>query len=338
MILITGGLGYIGSHVAATLAEKSDIVILDNLCNSNISALTTLRHLYPTTAFHFYQGDIRDPVILHRIFEDHPIATVIHMAALKSVKDSFAQREEYESVNVGGTKILLEAMEAAGCTRIVFSSSATVYGQAAPPLSETTKAGIGITNPYGETKWTVEQLLQTRAPTIRSVILRYFNPVGAHPTHLLGEAPSGTPNNVLPVLIRSLHEAVPMTVFGDDWPTRDGTCARDFIDIQDLAAAHACAVARFDTLVEQENPWVCNIGTGRGTTVLELVGCFESVNGIQVPYTLGPRREGDLDEVFAAINPARLALLGWTPQQTLETSCFNSWQFSLRCNRSKDNH
>ncbi len=358
MIFLTGGLGYIGSHIAAKLAEQEqhtdiirngqtvfgdpslareldldkclglEIVILDNLCNSNIFSLTTLRHIYPTTTFHFYEGDVRDAALLRHIFDSHPIHVVIHLAALKSVKESFAQQTEYESVNVGGTETLLAAMESSGCTRIVFSSSATVYGTAPSPLSESSKAGVGIANPYGETKWTVEQLLKARAPTIQSVILRYFNPVGASPTHLLGEAPTGTPNNLFPVLLRSLKNQESITVFGSDWPTRDGTCIRDYIDIQDLATAHTAAVKRFDSLVASENPWIANVGTGNGTTILELFAAFEEATGIPVPYTLGDRREGDLSEVVAAISPSRLSQLAWAPVHTLEKSCRNAWRFS----------
>ncbi len=222
---------------------------------------------------------------------------------------------------------MLEAMEAAGCRNIVFSSSATVYGTAQPPLSESTEAGVGIANPYGETKWAVECMLRTRTPTIRSVILRYFNPVGAHPSRLLGEAPLGTPNNLLPVLLCALREGQPLTVYGDDWPTRDGTCLRDYVDIQDLAAAHVAAVNRLETLAAVENPYVANVGTGTGTTVLEMLECFDRATGCGVPYTIGPRREGDLAAVVAAIDPARMAALGWKPTHTLEKSCRNAWHF-----------
>ncbi len=343
-ILITGGLGYIGSHVAALFAQQqsqsqqqSEIVLLDNLCNSNISVLTALRILSPNdaTIFHFYEGDVRDRALLDRIFQAHTIDTVIHMAALKSVAESIENPEEYESVNVGGTRTVLEAMEAAGCRNIVFSSSATVYGQAAPPLTEDTEAGVGIASPYGQTKWSVEQILRTRTATatttLRAVILRYFNPIGAHPSRLLGEAPTGTPNNLLPVLLRQLNANQPLTVFGDDWPTRDGTCVRDYVDIQDLAAAHVAAVARIDALTVAENPYIANVGTGRGTSVLELLACFEAATGCRVPYTVGPRRPGDLAEVVAAIDPDRMAALGWSSVHTLEKSCRNAWNFSQHC-------
>lgn len=342
MIFITGGLGFIGSHTAALFAQKgTEVVILDNLANSQRSVLDRLHELADPAKFIFYEGDVRDKNLLRQIFLRHSIETVIHMAALKSVKDSFEQRDEYESVNVGGTEILLEVMEEVGCRNIIFSSSATVYGNAAAPLSETTQTGVGLSNPYGETKWAVEQILKARSakttPTIRSVILRYFNPVGAHPSGLLGESPNGTPNNLFPVMLRAIREgiaatkdenSVKLTVFGDDYPTRDGTCVRDYIDIQDLAEAHWCAAERFAALAEKENPFVCNVGTGRGTSVLELLDCFRGATGVQVPYKMGPRRDGDLGELFAAVDPERTAALGWAAVHTLEESCKNAWLFA----------
>ncbi len=330
MILITGGLGFIGSHVAAFLATrnpKQPLVLLDNLCNSNISVLASLRTLCPAATFHFYEGDVRDRALLDSLFREHPIDVVVHMAALKSVAESFAKREEYEAVNVGGTRIVLEAMEAAGCRNFVFSSSATVYGTATPPLTEGAEVGVGIANPYGQTKWAVEQLLHTKIPTIRSVILRYFNPVGAHESGLLGEAPLGIPNNLLPVVLRSVREGQPLRIFGDDWPTRDGTCVRDFVDIQDLAAAHGAAIDRLATLTQTENPYIVNVGTGRGTTVLEMLEFFRRATSVQVPYTIAPRREGDVGCVVAAIDPVRMAALGWRPVYTVEESCRNAWRF-----------
>ncbi len=335
MLFLTGGLGFIGSHVAAYLAETGTkaIVILDNLCNSNIGVLATFRTLYPTTTFFFHEGDIRDRDLLERIFRLHPtIHTVVHFAGLKSVKESFAKEAEYKEVNVGGTGILLDVMAAAGCDRFIFSSSATVYGTAPSPLTEASPVGHGITNPYGETKWAGECLMQARASTVRSVILRYFNPIGAHPSGQLGEAPNGAPNNLFPILLKAVQEGQSLSVFGTDWPTRDGTCARDYVDIMDLAEAHGAAIERFDALVETENPYITNIGTGRSTTVLELLAAFEAATGVRVPYTVAPRRPGDLAEVYAAPCPVRMEQLGWKPCHDVLTSCRHGYAFL--CNAS----
>ncbi len=341
MILLTGGLGFIGSHVAAELAaalqpqqqqqQPTDegIVILDNLANSNIGVLATLRSMFPKTTFFFHEGDIRDRALLDLIFRIHgSIHTVIHFAGLKSVKESFAKKEEYDAVNVGGTETLLDAMEAAGCRNFIFSSSATVYGTAPSPLTEASEVGVGISNPYGETKWAVECLLKTRTPTIRSVVLRYFNPIGAHVSGLLGEAPNGAPNNLFPILLKAVKERRTIEVFGNDWPTRDGTCARDYVDIQDLATAHVAAVNRFDSLVGQDSIFTMNIATGVSTTVLELLAAFETATGIRVPYTIAARRPGDLAEVYAVPDPSRMDLLEWRPVHSIEESCRNGWKFA----------
>ncbi len=338
MILLTGGLGFIGSHVAAELAQQQQqqqdegIVILDNLSNSNIGVLASLRSMFPKVTFFFHEGDIRDRALLDLIFRIHgPIHTVIHFAGLKSVKESFAKKEEYDAVNVGGTEILLDAMEAAGCRNFIFSSSATVYGTAPSPLTEASEVGVGISNPYGETKWAVECLLKTRAPTIRSAILRYFNPIGAHASGLLGEAPNGVPNNLFPILLKAMKEHRHIEVFGDDWPTRDGTCARDYVDIQDLAVAHVAAIRHFDNLVHGDTGiFTMNIATGISTTVLELLAAFEVATGIRVPYTIAARRPGDLAEVFAVPDPIRMDLLKWRPLRSIEESCRNGWNFAMR--------
>lgn len=331
-ILITGGLGYIGSHLAAALAEKGarSIVLVDNLVNTTRQVLYNLQILYPATVFSFYRVDIRDRLALEEVFKSHTIGTVVHMAALKAVGESFTRPYDYYDVNVGGTLSLMEVMEAYGCRHILFSSSATVYGTAPSPLTDTSPTGVGITNPYGQTKWMIEQILKDQVCADgrwRAQVLRYFNPIGAHPSGLLGENPV-KPNNLFPYMLRAaagLSDG-PLTVFGTDYPTADGTCVRDYIDISDLVEAHIASLRRLEHA--DVGPWeVYNIGTGVGVSVKECLTVFEQATGISVPHVFGPRRRGDLPFVIATVSKKTEEVLGWKARVPLEVSCQRAWAY-----------
>lgn len=330
-ILITGGLGYIGSITAAYLAgnEHKDVIILDNLHNSKITTLHKLQKQYPATKFIFYQGDIRNDIDLKNIFESHKIDIVIHMAALKAVKESFEQALKYYDVNVSGTIKLLDYMKTYGCKNIIFSSSATVYGNAPSPVSLSSLTGIGITNPYGQTKNIIETILRDVSKEFNVIILRYFNPIGAHINQKLGEKTNDTPNNLFPYILGAVSgKYPPLKIFGNDYNTPDGTCIRDYIDINDLAEAHVAAVNRVKNF-EATNTKIeiYNIGTGVGVSVLDLIKTFEKVNNISIPYEFAPRRSGDLPEVYAHISASTCKSLNWKPKYTIADSCLNGWKF-----------
>lgn len=335
-ILITGGLGFIGSHVAAALAEQGypSIVLVDNLTNCTKEPLYTLQLLYPNTIFTFYEADIRHAFVLDAIFDVHHVEAVIHMAALKAVGESVTKPREYYDVNVGGTLSLLNVMENHGCYKIVFSSSSVVYGSSSPPLTEATPTGQGILNPYGKTKWVVEELLKDMARAYplrwRIQILRYFNPIGAHPSGMLGEDPT-IANNLFPIVLQCVagESWEPVTVFGTDYPTPDGTCVRDYLDVWDLAKAHVGALKRFGArscnAVE-----ISNVGTGCGVSVLELLTTFEKSTGIHVPVLMGDRRPGDLASIVSEVQPETLERLGWYPEVSLAESCQRGLAFMNR--------
>lgn len=331
-ILITGGLGFIGSHTAAWLAEQKyeNIILFDNLSNVTKSPLKSLQYLFPLTNFIFVEGDIRNVSDLNNLFSSYTIDVVIHMAALKSVKESTINPLTYYDNNIIGTINLLKVMKEYNCNNLIFSSSCTVYGEQSPPISETSSTGIGIASPYGQTKYIVEKILMDYSKTnsdLNFIILRYFNPIGAHQSGLLGEYPSGIANNLFPSLLGSLKGLYkPLTIFGSDYPTKDGTCIRDYIDINDLAIAHvSCVNKLIDKTLSKLN--IFNIGTGKGVSVLELVNTFERVNNIKVPYSFGDRRPGDICQVYADVSSETIQKLEWTPFFTLEDSCKNGWLF-----------
>lgn len=339
-LLITGGLGFIGSHVAAALAEAGyrNIVLVDNLVNADKSVLRTLQSLYPDTTFTFYEADVRQGFVLDAVFECHAIEAVFHMAALKSVAESHKKPWDYYDVNVAGTLALLQVMEANGCRRLVFSSSATVYGTATPPLTEATQTGVGISSPYGKTKWMVEEVLRDLAasdPAWRIQVLRYFNPIGAHPSGQLGEDPK-VANNLFPLLLRTCAGLTPnpITVFGTDWPTADGTCERDYIDVWDLAKAHVGTLRRMRA--PGVTSWEAhNVGTGRAVSVFELLVGFEEATGVYVPVLMGERRPGDLASVIATVADSTSQKLGglhgaWKPEVSLAESCRRGWAYMCR--------
>lgn len=314
-ILVTGGLGYIGSHtVVELLAAKYDVTIIDNLSNSDVSVLERIEKIAGVRP-DFFQGDIRDKVFLNEIFSATKFDAVIHFAALKSVADSFAQRDEYFDVNVEGTRALLDVMEAHAVKRIVYSSTAAVYGTPeTSPISET--AELRPANPYGETKVVCEKLLEERAQSGEwgIVMLRYFNPVGAHESGLIGESSKLAVNiasNIMEV-IRGTRAFVQIN--GDDYNTPDGTCIRDYIHVVDLAQAHLAALSR---VITQTGASIFNVGTGQGHSVKEIVAAFSRAAGREIPAQIGSRRMADV--VAAVADPKRInSELQWHATRTLK--------------------
>ena len=326
-ILVTGGLGFIGSHTCVALLEAGqNVIIADNLYNSQASVLDslhTITGIRPT----FYPADVTDPAALDRIFRENPIDAVIHFAAYKAVGESCHIPLRYYRNNLDSTLALLEAMEKYGVKRFVFSSSATVYGPENPvPYEEEMPAHIA-TNPYGWTKIMIEQILRDYCaanPDFTAVLLRYFNPIGAHESGLLGDDPNGIPNNLMPYISRvAAGRLEKLTVFGSDYDTPDGTCQRDYLHVVDLARGHLKAL---EFAVSHAGAVAINLGTGKPVSVLELVHAFEAATGRPVPYVLGPRREGDLPCVYADPKKAR-DLLGWTAEKTIADMCRDSWNF-----------
>lgn len=321
-VLVTGGLGFIGSHVVVELLlRRYNVIIFDNLSNSQKIVYDQIRKLSGYVGHSvFIQGDLCQSVSISEVFAKYQISWVIHMAGLKAVSESINQPLLYYGTNLIATINLLNIMKAAGCHKIIFSSSATVYGTQCYPVDETALTGHGITNPYGQTKFMIEQILTDLAksdPTWTIVILRYFNPVGQHPSGLLPENPNGAPNNLFPhVLKAGRNPTHKLTINGDQYPTIDGTCVRDFIHVQDLALGHLCAIDQ----VKQVGVNIYNLGTGQGTSVLQLINQFEKTNHVKINYEVGPSRPGDLPSAFALIDKAKTDL-GWVTKKTLEDIC-----------------
>ncbi|MGQ8844026.1 UDP-glucose 4-epimerase GalE [Serratia sp. TSA_7] len=329
-ILVTGGAGYIGSHTVLALLERGEeVVVLDNLINASEESLRRAEQLAGKAAV-FCQGDVRDAACLSRIFGEHKIASVIHFAGLKAVGESTRKPLEYYQNNVAGTLVLLEAMRDAGVHQFIFSSSATVYGEDAPvPYREDMPIG-GTTSPYGTSKWMVEQILQDFAkaePAFSIVSLRYFNPVGAHESGLMGEDPSGIPNNLLPYIAQvAVGKRDHLSVFGGDYPTKDGTGVRDYIHVMDLAQGHLAAM---DHLKQIAGSKAYNLGSGVGHSVLEMVHAFEKAAGVAVPYQILPRRAGDLPAFWADVSLAKREL-GWEVQRGLDAMMRDTWNWQSK--------
>ena len=326
-VFVTGGAGYIGSHTCVELLRAGyDVVIADDLSNASADVpdrIGTLAGRAPV----FYQINVCDAQALRRIFAAHPIDAVIHFAGFKAVGESCSEPLKYYRNNLDSALTLLEVMGEFGCKRIVFSSSATVYGPNNPvPYREDMPANVA-TNPYGWTKLMIEQILLDTAaadPELSAVLLRYFNPIGAHESGLLGDDPNGIPNNLMPYVARVAAGILPrLTVFGDDYDTPDGTCLRDYLHVTDLAKGHLLAL---DYAMAHTGAEAINLGTGSGVSVLELVHTFIRATGVDVPYVIGPRRDRDLARVWADARKAR-ELLGWTAEKTLEDMCRDSWNF-----------
>lgn len=327
MILVTGGAGYIGSHTALALLQAGHaVVVLDNLCNSSAESLKRVAQL-AGRAPAFVEGDISDRAVLDRLFAEHSVDAVLHFAGLKAVGESVAQPLRYYDNNVHGSQALLQAMAYAGVFNFVFSSSATVYGEPAQmPISEACPVGQP-TNPYGRSKLMVEDMLRDVAasdPRWRIAILRYFNPVGAHKSGLIGEDPNGIPNNLLPYITQVAVGKLPeLAVFGDDYSTPDGTGVRDYIHVVDLAEGHLKALEALET---RTGAHVWNLGTGQGYSVLEMIRAFEAASVKSIPYRIAPRRPGDIATCYADPTKAEREL-GWRAHRGLDQMMQDAWRW-----------
>lgn len=326
-ILLTGGAGYIGSHTAIELDKAGhEVVVVDNLVNSKEEAMRRVEKIIGK-AIPFYKEDVRDREAMDRIFKESKIDAVIHFAGLKAVGESVAKPLEYYENNMNATFVLLDVMRNNGCKNIIFSSSATVYGDPAIiPITEECPKGK-CTNPYGQTKSMLEEVmidLQKADNEWNVVLLRYFNPIGAHKSGLIGENPNGIPNNLMPYITQTaIGLRKELGVFGNDYDTPDGTGVRDYIHVCDLAAGH---VAALKAIEGKAGLAIYNLGTGHGYSVLDVVKAFETANGLKVPYSIKPRRPGDIATCYC--NPAKAkAELGWEAQFGIEDMCRDSWNF-----------
>ena len=326
-VLVTGGAGYIGSHTAVELIEAGyDAIIVDDLSNAKedvIDRIETITGKRPV----FYKMDCKDKEDMRKIFSENKIDAIIHFAAYKAVGESVQKPLEYYRNNIDSTLTLLEVMEEFGCKKFVFSSSATVYGPNNPyPYKEEMKA-IESSSPYGWTKVMIERILTdyvTAHPDFCAILLRYFNPIGSHPSGLLGDAPNGIPNNLMPYISRvAAGKLEKLTICGYDYPTPDGTCQRDYLHVVDLAVGHLDALEYAEN---HEGVEAINLGTGNGVSVMELVNAFNEANDMELPYVIGPRREGDLPAFWADAQKAK-NLLGWEAKYTVEDMCKSAWEF-----------
>lgn len=326
-VLVTGGAGFIGSHTSVELLNAGyDIIILDNFVNSKPESLKRIKELTGKD-FKFYQADIRDEEAMTKVFADNKIDAVIHFAGLKSVPQSVKEPLNYYDNNIAGTVCLCRVMDKAGCKKLVFSSSATVYGSKNPsPLREDMPTG-GTTNPYGTTKYFIEQILQDLCVSDSEwgvSILRYFNPIGAHKSGRIGEDPNGIPGNLMPYITQvAIGKLECLNVCGNDYPTPDGTGVRDYIHVVDLALGHIKAL---DRLLKVKGCEVYNLGTGKGYSVLDVVKAFEKASGIKINYRIAPRRAGDVACCYADATKAK-EVLGWQAQYDIEDMCADSWRW-----------
>ncbi len=325
-ILVTGGAGYIGSHTCVELLNDDyEIIVLDNLSNSSEESLRRVQEITGKTV-EFVKGDIRDPELLNTLFSNHDISSVIHFAGLKAVGESVSMPLSYYDNNVHGTLVLLEAMKQANVKTLVFSSSATVYGDPASlPISE--HFPTSATNPYGRSKLIIEEILQdlhVSDNSWRIALLRYFNPAGAHPSGKIGEDPNDIPNNLIPYISQvAIGKLEKLSVFGNDYPTHDGTGVRDYIHVVDLSIGHVRAIEK---LQKTEGIHTWNLGVGKGYSVLEMVAAFEKASEQSVPYQIAPRRSGDIAACYA--NPEKaLKELGWKAEKGLEEMVTDSWRW-----------
>lgn len=325
-VLVTGGAGYIGSHTVVMLLDAGyDVVVYDNLCNSHpevFNRIETIAGKRPV----FIEGDIRDRVSLDRVFSQYEIDSVIHFAGLKAVGESARIPLEYYQNNFSGSVVLCEAMAAAGVKKLVFSSSATVYGEDAPvPYKETMPRGK-TSNPYGSSKAMVELMLTDLCdsdPEWSVALLRYFNPIGAHPSGLMGEDPQGVPNNLMPFISQvAVGKRAQLSIFGDDYDTADGTCVRDYLHVMDLADGHLKSLG----CLANSGTHIYNLGTGNGLSVLQMVNSFKTVTGVDIPYQFAPRRAGDLAAFWADASKANQEL-GWQAEYGLEEMMQDTWKW-----------
>ena len=327
-ILLPGGAGFIGSHTAVELLkEGKEIVIIDDFSNSTPKSIEAIKKITGKD-FKFYEMDYADREKLEKVFEENKIDAVMNFAGFKAVGESVQKPIEYYTNNISGALVVLDVMRKYGCKKFIFSSSATVYGDPEViPITEDSKVG-GTTNPYGTTKLFIEQILKDIYKSDNTwdiCILRYFNPVGAHESGLIGEEPKGIPNNLMPYIARVAAGVLPeLSVFGNDYDTHDGTGVRDYIHVVDLAKGHVKALEKLDK--ENEGLYIYNLGTGTGYSVLDMVKAFEETTGKEVKYKIAPRRPGDIATCFADPAKARREL-NWTTEKTLEDMCKDSWNF-----------
>lgn len=325
-ILVTGGAGYIGSHTVVELLENGyGVVVVDNLSNSSKESLKRVKKITGKDV-KFYEADVRDRAAMEKIFTENKIDYVIHFAGLKAVGESCVKPVEYYDNNLGGTLVLLDVMRSHGCKKIVFSSSATVYGTPERlPLDETCRTG-GTTNPYGTSKYFQEIMLEDVYKADKEwtvVLLRYFNPVGAHESGLIGEDPRGIPNNLTPYIAKvAIGELKEVGVFGNDYPTPDGTGVRDYIHVVDLAKGHVAAINK----INNSGVYVYNLGTGVGYSVLDVIHAYEKACGHAIPYSIKPRRPGDIASCYADASKAEREL-GWKAQYGIDEMCSSSWNW-----------
>ena len=333
-ILLPGGAGYIGSHTAIELLKKGyEIVIIDNFSNSNPKVLEAIKKI-TGKEFKFYEMDYMDREKLEKVFEENKIDAVINFAGYKAVGESVQKPIEYYTNNISGALVVLDTMRKYGCKKFIFSSSATVYGDPETiPLTEECRTG-GTTNPYGTTKLFIEQILKDIYKSDNTwdiCILRYFNPVGAHESGLIGEEPQGIPNNLMPYIVRVANgELKELSVFGNDYDTPDGTGVRDYIHVVDLAKGHIKALEKIDK--EEQGLYIYNLGTGTGYSVLDMVKAFEKATGKEVAYKIAPRRPGDIATCYADPKKAKEEL-GWTAEKNLEDMCKDSWNYIINRNK-----
>lgn len=326
-VLVTGGAGYIGSHTCVELINAGvDVVIVDNFYNCKKSSISRIRALVDRD-FKYYECDIRDRDGMDAIFKKESIDSVIHFAGLKAVGESVHKPIEYFDNNVNGTLVLLDVMRNNGCKKIVFSSSATVYGMNnISPLTEDMTVG-GVTNPYGRTKYMIECILQDLFVSDSEwsiCLLRYFNPIGAHKSGTMGEDPNGIPNNLMPYITQvAIGKREKLNVWGNDYDTHDGTGVRDYIHVVDLALGHVKAVEK---VKKETGLFIYNLGTGKGYSVLDVVKAFEKASGVEIPYVIGPRREGDIATCYSDPSKA-FEELGWRAERDIEEMCEDSWRW-----------
>ena len=324
--LVTGGAGYIGSHTLIELINNNfKVVVIDNLANSSRESLRRVKQITGHN-IPFIEADVRDQSALNDIFTTYSIDSVIHFAGLKAVGESVAKPLEYYDNNLVSTLALIEAMREHNVKQLVFSSSATVYGNPSElPLRETSTVGVGLTNPYGKTKYMIEQIIQDYCaadPTFEATILRYFNPIGAHQSGQIGENPNGIPNNLLPYVAQvAVGKLQSVGVFGNDYDTPDGTGVRDYIHVVDLARGHVAALQHMKAGAN-----VYNLGTGSGTSVLEIIKAFSKACGRDLPYEIKPRRAGDIAACYADCSKAEREL-GWRAELSIEQACADSWRW-----------
>ena len=336
-VLLPGGAGFIGSHTAVELLNAGkEIIIIDNFSNSKPEVLESIKKITGKD-FKFYEMDYLDGEKLEKVFEENNIEAVLNFAGFKAVGESVKKPIEYYKNNISGALVLLETMKKHNVKKFIFSSSATVYGEPEKvPITEEFKTG-GTTNPYGTTKLFIEQILKDIYASDNSwdiCILRYFNPVGAHESGLIGEEPQGIPNNLMPYIVRVANgELKELSVFGNDYNTPDGTGVRDYIHVVDLAKGHVKALEKLDR--EQKGLYIYNLGTGKGYSVLDMVKAFEKATGKKVPYKIAPRREGDIATCYAEPKKAKEEL-GWQAEKTLEDMCKDSWNYISRKGENDD--